>query len=306
VVDTEDLPLNVSREITQSSPVMGKINKVLTGKVLGFLEDWAKNDSEKYEKFYKNFSGLLKTGVNTDFSNKERIVDLLRFESSATEKGKFTSFNDYLFRMKDDQQEIYYVTGDYREAIERNPNLEYFKKHDIEVLFLTDPVDIFVIPSIHEYDKKPLKSIDKADIEVAKTDEECQEGTLNESVAHSLLDTIKEILIDKVEDVIASKRLVNSAVTLVVGKEGMDIQTERMMKMINKDYTGSKKIMEVNLSHPLIKNLWEIHQNDVKDPFLKNCILQLYEGALLLEGNLGDPTEFIGRMTELMEKATRI
>ena len=150
--------------------------------------------------------------------------------------------------MKDDQQEIYYVTGDYRETIERNPNLEYFKKHDIEVLFLTDPVDIFVIPSIHEYDKKPLKSIDKADIEMAKTDEEGQEGTLNESVAHSLLDTLKEILIDKVEDVIASKRLVDSAVTLVVGKEGMDIQ--ELIRTINH---ARQKLFEIRKTrvHPL-------------------------------------------------------
>lgn len=305
VVDTEDLPLNVSREVTQSSPVMAKINKVLTGKVLSLLEDWAKNDSEKYGNFYKNFSPLLKTGLNIDFSNREKLIDLLRFESSTMEKGKFTSFKDYVSRMKENQQDIYYVTGDHRDMIERNPNLEYFKKHDIEVLFLTDPLDVFTIPSLQEYDKKPLKSIDKADIDLAKDKKEAQEGELTESTAHSFLGTFKEVLVDKVEDVIASKRLVDSAVTLVVGKEGLDIQTERMMKMFNKDYAGAKKIMEVNLSHPLIKNLWEIHQKDIKDPVLKTYIQQLYEGALLLEGNLTDPTEYISRMTEIMEKATQ-
>lgn len=304
VVDTEDLPLNISREVTQSSPVMAKINKVLTGKVLSFLENWAKNDTEKYEKFYRDFSPLLKTGVNTDFTNKEKIIDLLRFESSTTEKGKFTSLKEYVSRMKEDQKEIYYVAGDYRDAIERNPNLEYFKKHDIEVLFLIDPVDIFIIPSIFEYDQKSLKSIDKADIELTKKDEEKEEEGLTESVSKSLLTTFKEILLDKVEDVVASKRLVDSPVTLVVGKEGLDVQTERMMKMLNKDYTGSKKIMEVNLSHPLIKNIWEIHQKDSKSPFLRTLVLQLYEGALLLEGNLSSPTEFVSRMTEIMVKAS--
>lgn len=305
VVDTEDLPLNVSREATQSSPVMSKINKVLTGKVLSFLEDWAKNDQEKYEKFYKNFSPLFKTGVNSDFSNKDKIIELLRFESSATDKGKMTSLKEYVSRMKEDQKEIYYVSGESREGAERNPNLEYFKKHDIEVFYLLDPVDLFVVPSIHEYDKKALKSIDKADVQVSKDEEKKEESAVEESMAKSFLGTFKEVLIDKVEDVIASKRLVESPVTLVVGKEGMDIQTERMMKMFNKDFAGSKKIMEVNLSHPLVKNLWDRHQKDIKDPFLRTCILQLYEGAILREGNLTEPTEFLNRMTEIMEKASR-
>lgn len=305
VVDTEDLPLNVSREVTQSSPVMAKISKALTGRILSFLDGWAKNETEKYEKFYRNFSAQLKTGINTDFSNKDKIINLLRFESSATEKGTLVSLKDYVSRMKDDQKEIYYVSGEIREMIERNPNLEYFRKHDIEVLFLTDPVDMFTIPSIHEYEEKELKSIDKADIDVMKDDDK-QEEALNETVAKSLLTTFKEILIDKVEDVIASKRLVDSAVTLVIGKEGMDIQTERMMKMLNKDYAGSKKIMEVNLSHPLIKNLWDMHQQDSKSPLLKTFVLQLYEGALLLEGNLASPTEFVARMTEIMEKAAHL
>ena len=303
VVDTEDLPLNVSREVTQNSPVMAKINKTLTGKVLGLLEDWAANDAAKYEKFYRGFSPLLKTGINTDFSNRDKLVNLLRFESSATEKGQFTSFKEYAARMASDQKEIYYVSGDHRETIERNPNLEYFKKHGIEVLFLTDPVDVFVVPSLIEYDKKPLKSIDKADIEVKP--EEANEAGVTESASTSLLTTFKELLLDKVEDVVASKRLVDSAVTLVVGKEGMDSQTERMMKMFNKEYAGSKKIMEVNLSHPLVKNLWHLHQQDSKTPLLKTMVWQLYEAALLLEGNLTSPTDFVARMTEIMERATR-
>lgn len=303
VVDTEDLPLNVSREVTQNSPVMAKINKTLTGKVLGLLEDWAANDAAKYEKFYRGFSPLLKTGINTDFSNRDKLVNLLRFESSATEKGQFTSFKEYVARMASEQKEIYYVSGDHRETIERNPNLEYFKKHGIEVLFLTDPVDVFVVPSLIEYDKKPLKSIDKADIEVKP--EEANEAGVTESASTSLLTTFKELLLDKVEDVVASKRLVDSAVTLVVGKEGMDSQTERMMKMFNKEYAGSKKIMEVNLSHPLVKNLWHLHQQDSKTPLLKTMVWQLYEAALLLEGNLTSPTDFVARMTEIMERATR-
>ncbi len=303
VVDTEDLPLNVSREVTQNSPVMTKINKALTGKVLAFLEDWALNDREKYEKFYKNFAPLLKTGVNSDFSNKDKLIDLLRFESSQIAAGALTSLKDYVARMSSEQKEIYYVVGEHRDSVDRNPNLEYFKKHAIEVLFLLDPVDAFIIPSIHEYDHKVLKSIDKADIEVMAQDTPPADA-LSSSAAQPLLTAFKEILVAQVEDVIASKRLIDSAVTLVVGKQGMDAHTERMMKMMNKDYVGAKKILEVNLAHPLLKNLWAIYEKDAKSPLLQTIVHQLYEGALLLEGNLATPTDFVGRMTSIMEQAT--
>ncbi|MFQ5751964.1 MAG: molecular chaperone HtpG, partial [bacterium] len=254
VVDTEDLPLNVSREVTQSSPAMAKIKNVLTSKILAFFADWAKNEKGKYEKFYKNFGPIFKTGVNTDFSNKDKIVELLRFESSKVEKGELTSLQEYVGRMKKDQKEIYYLSGEHREVIEKNPNLEYFKKNDLEVLLLTDPFDVFIVPSLNEYDKKPLKSIDNADLDL-KQDEKSQKEAMSEHLSKSLIEIFKKTLGDKVQDVIASKRLVDSAVTLVVGKEGMDKQMEKMMKMMNQDYAGSKKILEVNLSHPLIKNL---------------------------------------------------
>jgi molecular chaperone HtpG len=304
VVDTEDLPLNVSREVTQSSPVMAKIRNVITTKVLTFLEDWAKNEKNKYEKFYKNFGPIFKTGVNSDFANKDKIVNLLRFESTKAAKGEWTSLQEYVARMKPDQKEIYYLSGEHRDAIERNPNLEYFKKNDIEVLLLTDPFDVFIVPSLHEYDKKPLKSIDQADLEI-KSDEAAQKEALGEDLAKRLIEIFKKTLGDKVEDVIASKRLVDSAATLVVGKEGMDKQMEKMMKLMNKDYAGSKKILEINLSHPLIKNLGKRILADENDSVLRNTILQLYEGALLIEGNLTSPTEFVSRMTELLVAATK-
>lgn len=304
VVDTEDLPLNVSREITQSSPVMTKIRNVITTKVLAFLEEWAKNEKNKYEKFYKNFGPIFKTGVNSDFTNKDKIVNLLRFESTKMAKGEWTSLQEYVSRMKPDQKEIYYLSGENREAIERNPNLEYFKKNDLEVLLLTDPFDVFIVPSLHEYDKKHLKSIDQADLEI-KQDDAAQKEALGEDLSKRLIEIFKKTLGDKVEDVIASKRLVDSAATLVVGKEGMDKQMEKMMKLMNKDYTGSKKILEINLSHPLIKNLGKRIIADENDPVLRNSIMQLYEGALLIEGNLSSPTEFVSRMTELMVAATR-
>ncbi|NIR53101.1 molecular chaperone HtpG [candidate division KSB1 bacterium] len=304
VVDTEDLPLNVSREVTQSSPAMAKIRNVLTGKILGFLEDWAENEKNKYEKFYKNFGQIFKTGVNSDFTNKDRIVNLLRFESTKVDKGELTSLKDYVSRMKEDQKEIYYLSGEHREELERNPNLEYFRKNELEVLLLTDPFDVFIVPSLDEYDKKPLNSIDKADLDI-KRDEKEEKEALSENLANSLIEVFKQTLGDKVEDVIASKRLVDSPATLVVGKQGMDKQMEKMMKMMNTDYAGSKKILEINLSHPLIKNLGNKILADTNDAILRNSMLQIYEGALLLEGALESPNEFVSRMTDLMVEATK-
>ena len=265
------------------------------------LEDWAKKDQEKYEKFYSNFGSLFKTGINSDFKNKERLIELLRFETSHTEKGKLTSLKEYKSRMKDDQKEIYYLSGENRDSLERNPNLEYFKKNNIEVIFLLDPVDVFIFPSINEYDKKSLKTIEKADIDL-KQDEKSE--PLEKDIAKEVLSVFKETLGEKVEDVVESKRLVDSAATLVVGKEGMDAQMEQMMKMMNKDFTASKKILEINLSHPLIKNLSNLMNNKKEDDVIKNCILQLYEGALLIHGDLESRIEFVSRMTNIMEKAT--
>lgn len=302
VIDTEDLPLNVSREVTQSSPVMAKIRQVLTGKVFSLLETWATSEKEKYEEFYRTFGPFFKTGLNTDFTNREKLIELLRFESSKTKKGEFISLKDYTMRMKGDQKEVYYFSGESREIIEKNPNLEYFIKNDIEVLFLTHPVDIFIIPSVHEYDKKPLKSIDKADLDALKDSTiEMPENKLDDS----LLKLFKDTLGEKVEDVRSSKRLVDSPVTLVQGKEGMDAQMEKMMKMMHKDFVAGKKVMEVNLEHPLVKNLARRYLANAADPMIATCIQQLYDGALFLDGALPSPTDYIKRMTEIMTEATQ-
>lgn len=302
VVDTADLPLNVSREVTQSSPAMAKIKDVLTSKILSFLQDWADNDQDKYEHFYRNFSAPLKTGINIDYKNRDKIIELLRFETSLTEKGKLTSLKDYVARMKKGQKEIYYLSGEHRMALESNPNLEYFKKKEIEVLLLTDPVDIFTVPSINEYEKKPVKSIDKADIDLMPED---KIEKPDDNLSKSIIALFKETLGDKVEDVAPSARLITSAVTLVTPGGAVDSQMEKMLKIMNKDYSASKKIMEVNISHPLMRNLSRIYISDSTNPVLRRCILQLYEGALLIDGNLNLTVDFVKRMTQIMEDATK-
>jgi len=304
VVDTSDLPLNVSREVTQHSPVMDKIRSTLTTKILTLLKGWANRDNEKYMAFYKNFGPLLKTGINSDFTNRDKIIELLRLESSLKEKGETTSLKDYVSRMKETQKEIYYLSGENRDDLDTNPNLEYFKKNAIEVLLLSDPVDVFIFPSIPEYDKKAIKSIEKADIDVIPEDKiEKPEDKLSQS----LLGSFKEVLGDKVADVVVSKRLVDSAVTLVTGKDGLDPQMEKIMRMMNKDAAGigAKKIMEINTEHPVIKNLSRIYIEDKNSPMLSKCITQLYESALLIDGDLRSSAEFVKRMSEIMEEATK-
>jgi molecular chaperone HtpG len=304
VVDTEDLPLNVSREVTQSSPVTAKIREVLTNRILGMLEDWSNTDPGKYATFFKNFGNYLKLGINEDFANRERISKLLRFETSKTDAGKYTSLHDYVSAMGEDQKEIYFLTAESRDIAVKHPNLEYFRKYAIEVLFFIDPVDIFTVTSLDEFDGKKLVSIEKADISIGQ-DAEPAEDAVKGRTAKDLLLRFKEILGTRVEDVIESRRLVDSVATLVVGKQGFDAQTERMMRMMDKNFSAGKKMLEVNLAHPLVRNLARIHQQQQDDPVLTDAVEQIYAAALLVENNLENPMDFVRRMTDFMERATR-
>lgn len=303
VVDTPDLPLNVSREVTQNSPVMAKIRSVITGKVLGLLEDWAQNDTEKFNTFYKNFGMMLMLGINNDYSNRERIIKLLRFSTTVTESDTRISLTDYISRMKTDQKEIYYISGDNRAQLLGSPNIEYFVKNGFEVLLLTDPVEVFTAPYIGEFEGKRLVAADKAELPNESADEKEEESKENEN---SLLGLFRQILGDKVEDVRASKRLVSSAVALVAGKGSLDPHMEKMMKMMDKDYTPTKKALEINPDHQLIRNLTALAENDKDSQVVKDAVQQLYDAALLLDGALSNPTDFIARMTNFMTKATSV
>jgi len=304
VVETEDLSLNVSREVVQNSPVMAKIRQILTTKIIAWFESLAQDNPEKFRQFYKAFGPVIKIGLNTDFTNREKLIELLRFESTKTGDGEYVTLKEYVHRMNETQKEVYYLSGDNRQQMLSNPNMEYFRKQDIEVLLLVDPVDVFVIPSIHEYDKKPLKSIEKADIDFSAGEDE-KKDALNENMIEPVLRIFKETLADKVEDVVESHRLVNSPVTLVGGKDTMDPQIEKMLKMMNQADAQGKKILEVNPSHPVIKNLAGLCMLNDNDPFIRTAINQLYEGALLLEGSLEGRADFISRMNDIIEAATR-
>ncbi len=303
VVDTEDLSLNVSREVVQSSPVMAKIRQILTTKILGWFESLAKEQPEKFKTFYKAFGAIIKIGLNTDFTNRDKLVELLRFESTKTEEGGYVTLREYTERMGADQKEIYYHSGNSRSQLLAHPNLEYFQDMGIEVLLLSDPVDVFVIPSLHEYDKKPLKSIEKADIDFSKQKKETAEP-LAENLLAPVLQLFRETLGEGIEDVVESHRLVNSPVTLVIGKDGLDSQMEKMMKMMQSSMPAAKRILEVNTSHPIIRNLAGMIIADINNPLIRTAMKQLYEGALFLEGGLESTTAFLSRMNELIEAAT--
>ena len=305
VVDSEDLPLNISREMTQYTPIMNKIKDVLINKTLGMIEYWAESEPEKFKTFYKEFGALFKSGLNYEFNHRDRMIELLRFQSTKTGEDEMVSLNEYVQRMPESQKEIYYLSGESRKELERDPKLEYFRKKDIEVLLLTEPVDVFVVPSLGQYQEKPLKSIEKSDLDLQEdkeTDQE-QKDAISEDELKPLLSVFKEVAGDQVEDVVASRRLVDSPVTLTIGKEGMESHVEHMMKMMDQQVGPSKRVFEVNPSHPLIKNMNRLHQNGQTDS-VKMLARQLYDGALLMQGDLESPGDFVSRMNEVMKMAT--
>ena len=306
VVDSEDLPLNVSRESVQKNVLIEKIKSSLTLRVLKELEFLSEQNVEKYGKFWKQFGILLKEGISSDFKNKNRLMDLLRFNSSITEDDSpDVSLKSYVERMREEQKEIFYVTGGSRESILHNPNLEYFKKQGIEVLYLTDQIDDFMVTDMREYDGKTLKNISQGDIEgISDSDISVPESSLSKEEQSDILAFFKNQLKDRVSEVSDSKRLVDSPCSLVTPKDGMTVQMEKMMKMMDKKFEAEKRNLEVNMGHPIILNLSEILQKDKKHPFLKDSVEQLYENSLLIEGLLENPVQVLSRFQRFMESAS--
>lgn len=300
VLDTDDFPLNVSRETIQNSPIISKIKQILTTKMLNHLEELSENNKEKYSKFIQNYGQILKGGITIDSQNKDRIINLLRYQSTLLEENEYTSFKEYISRMREDQKAIYYVMADSRYSLNRNPNLEFFKKNNLEVLIMTDPIDAFIIPLIGEYESKPLKSIDKIDVEITK--DYTKEDSLPQEISNKLFERMKKVLGDRVLNVLESRRLVESPVTLVAPYFGHDPQAEKVYKILDKNYQKSKKILEVNTSHPLIKNLAQLILNDEESKTADRIIEQLYFQTLVLEGEIDEPMEFVKKLNEVIQE----
>ncbi len=306
VIDSEDLPLNISRQALQDNSLVAKINKVVTKRFLKFLDEQAKSQPETYLEFWKTFGFFLKEGATSDFTHRESIAKLLRFESSTSEAGSLISLADYVGRMKEGQQEIYYINGPNRVAIESGPYLDAFKKQHIEIIYTMEPIDDFVFSHLGEFDGKKLVSADRADLKLPE-DKEAEEAKdrLDKNIVGSLTKWMKEVLAERVKEVCESKRLVDSPAIIVNPDGFMTASMERIMRASSPD--GPKdfgaKNLEINPSHPLIKGLAELR---VKDEALARMIVaQIHDNAMIQAGLLVDPRSMVERNYQILAKAVK-
>lgn len=300
VIDSSDLPLNVSREILQSNKIIDSMKSGSVKKVLGLLETMAKDEPEKYQKFWKEFGRVLKEGPGEDFSNREQVAKLLRFASTQTDSTDQTvSLEDYIGRMKEGQEKIYYITADSHTAAKNSPHLEVFRKKGIEVLLLSDRVDEWLTNSLHEFEGKQLQSVAKGALDLSKLDseEDKEEQKKVEEQSKNLITQIKETLKDKVEDVRVSHRLTNSPSCIVLNEHDMALYMQHLLKQAGHEMPSTKPVLEVNPSHPLLARM----EAETDDERFAEWASVLLDQAILAEGGqLEDPAGFVHRLNKLM------
>jgi len=309
VVDSSDLPLNVSREILQEDAQIRRIQKSVVGKILSTLAEVKEQNLDQYVTFWKEFGQVIKEGMHFDYANKEKLQELMLFESTATAAGAFVSLKEYVERMPEGQKDIYYITGSSRETLEQSPHLEVFRAKGYEVLFLTDPVDEWVVQTLTEYAEKPLKAVDRGDISLDSEEEQKEKEKKREEAQKEFSDLISLIsdrLKDKVKEVRFSNRLTDSACCLVADQYGMNANMERIMKAMNQTVPDAKRILELNPDHAILKAMASIHQKDAAASSLADYADLLYDQALLTEGStIKDPLRFTKLVSDLMVKAAQ-
>jgi molecular chaperone HtpG len=306
LVDSEDLPLNVSRETLQDNTIIRRIRNTLIKGVIDRLHAMAGEKPDDYLVFYRQFGMFLKEGVAVDGTNRARLAQLLRFASTHAEgPDAVTSLEEYVKRMPDDQKRIYYLGGPELAAIKKSPNLEIFRRRGIEVLFLGDPIDEFVMSALHTFDGKTLTSIDSAELELPGADIETPEKEEEKTTGGfgRVLELFRKALGDRVQEVRESRRLTDSPCCLVNVEGGMSTQMQRLLKMNNRDFPETRRILEINPSAPLIKRLAQISANRDHDGFIERCGLQLFSNAQALEGLLSEPETLVARIQQFMEEA---
>jgi molecular chaperone HtpG len=310
LVDAEDLPLNISRETLQENLLIAKIKNTLTKQVLSRLKSLAGEDADKYATFWRRHNKMFKLGYS-DYANRETFSELLRFNSSTHEDAKgLTSLAEYVGRMKEGQKAIYSISGPSREAVRLSARLEIFKRKGVEVLFLYDPIDEFILDTLREYKEHKLVPAEQADIaelealpDVAEA-KKAEELTAEQKTAlDGLVGVFKATLGERVADVRASRRLSDSPVCLVSPEGAMSSGMEKIMKVITKDTTPPKLVLEVNPDHAITRNLLKVYGANPADPFLALSIENLFDAALLLDGYLADPHALTSRTTQLLDQA---
>jgi len=295
VIDSEDLPLNVSREILQQNRVMSNIRNASVKKILSELKKLSQQNPELYATFAEQFNRPLKEGLYSDFANKDTLLSLVRFKSSEVEG--LTSLAAYKERMKEDQKNIYYLAGGNEATIRRSPLLEGYKKKGIEVLLMVDDIDDIVVPSIGTFEDLPLKAINKSgaveDLDEKDDSDKSKDG---ESVVKKMKDALK----DRVKDVVISSRLVDAPAVVVVDDNDMSVQMQQILKQMGQnDLPESTPILEINLSHPMVQRI-----NDSEDTsYIENMSQVLLDSAIINEGvNLKNPADFVSRLQDLLSK----
>ena len=301
VVDSSDLPLNVSREMLQDDVIIGKIKNAVTSRILSTLGEMKEKKADAYREFWNVFGRILKEGVHTDYANADRIKKLLFYPSARTEAGKLISLDDYVKAMPKEQKDIYFLAAERIEDARNSPQIEQALKHGCDVLFFVDPVDEWLVDSFREYDGKKLVDVAKGDVQFGSEKEQKDEKEANEKAAADLkpfLDAVKDQLKDHVADVRVSTRLADSPCCLVAGANALSASMERMLRAMKQDVPHEKRTLEVNASHPLVQKMKDLSGDELRD-----AVELLYDQALIAEGSaIPDPGRFSKLLTALMLK----
>lgn len=308
VVDSADVPLNVARESVQSSRTINHIKRALRSRLIKALVELGEEEPEKYETFWEAFGAYIKEGVATDFAGRDDLLPLLRFQTTKSD-GELISLATYVERMPEEQDAIYYILGDGVAAASNSPHLDAFRARDLEVLYLVDPLDAFMAQSLPDYEDAPLKNVDDPDLELPELEEAPEESEatappVSDEAIGQLIQQFRTVLDDRVTQVRESKVLKDSPCRLVSAENTPDRDLQRVRRLIEQDYEIPAKILEINRTHPLIRNLTQMRENRPDDPLLPLTIEQLFENLLLLEGLHPNPAQMVGRIQNLLEQAT--